>query len=253
MILTAIADHVATITLNRPERRNAMTPQMLSELRAAVERVAPAVGSAPVRNEVRALILAGAGKVFCAGFDLDLCRDHPDGAVMRELLTGLSAAVAVLRACPVPVVVAAHGAAIAGGCALLGGADFVVADAPAKFGYPVVRLGVSPAVNIPFVRVMMGDGPTRARTLDTKLIDGVEAHRAGLVSDVVATAEEVLPAARALAAVLAAKPPHGLLATRRWLDELAPADAERGLNVSLALTGEDEERRLLPQVWSTRP
>lgn len=250
MILTSIANHVATITLNRPERRNAMTPRMLTDLRAAVEEVAPV---APARADVRALVLAGAGKLFCAGFDLDLCRDHADGSVMRELLTGLSMAVASLRACGVPVVIAAHGAAIAGGCALLGGADFVVADAAAKFGYPVVRLGVSPAVNIPFVRVAMGEGPTRARTLDTRLIDGSEAHRVGLVSDLVATPDQVLPAARALAVSLAAKPPHGLLATRRWMDELSPADASRGLAASLALTGGAEERRLLPQVWSARP
>ena len=250
MILTAVTDRVATITLNRPERRNAMTPQMLADLRAAVEEVAPVIRA---RADVRAVVLAGAGKVFCAGFDLDLCRDHPDGSVMRELLTGLSLAVASLRASGVPVVIAAHGAAIAGGCALLGGGDFVVADAGAKFGYPVVRLGISPAVNIPFVRVAMGDGPTRARTLDTRLIDGTEAHRAGLVSDLVATPDEVLPAAQAVAASLAAKPPGGLLATRRWLDELSPADAARGLAVSLALTGGAEERRLLPQVWSARP
>ncbi len=253
MILTSVHGQVATITLTRPERRNALTPEMMVALKAALDRLTDTGTRPPPAVGIRALVLAGAGKTFCSGFDLDLCREHPNGSVMRALLSGLSAVVAAMRACPVPVIVAAHGAAIAGGCALLGGADFVVADANARFGYPVVKLGISPAVSLPFLRHHVGDGPARARTLDTQLIDGAAAHRIGLVTDLVSSPEEVLPTATALAHTLAAKPPHGLLATRRWLDELAPADAPRGLAASLGLTGGDEERRLLPQVWSTRP
>src|SRR5690606_31084299 len=108
---------------------------MMVNLREAVERVS---GDA----NVRALLLRGEGPVFCAGFDLDACRHDP--LAMRALLTGLSATILALRTCPCPVVIAAQGAAIAGGCALLGGADFVVTDAQARFGYPVTLLGISP-------------------------------------------------------------------------------------------------------------
>ncbi|MFN0010606.1 MAG: enoyl-CoA hydratase/isomerase family protein [Phycisphaerales bacterium] len=246
-----MAGGIATITLDRPERRNALTPDILVALCREIGHVRTLAG--PGDDECRVLLLRGSGKVFCSGFDLDLCRDHPGGSVMRALLSGLAAAVASLRSCDVPVVVAAQGAAIAGGCALLGGADFVVADTNAKFGYPVVRLGVSPAVSIPFLRHAIGDGPARARTLDTALMDGAAAHALGLVSDLVSTPDQVLPAAQAIAALLAAKPRLGLTATRLWLDELALTDAKRGLAASLALTGGEEERRLLPQVWSTRP
>src|SRR5690606_9036453 len=82
----------------------------------------------------RALLLCGEGPVFCAGFDLDTCRGEGGDEALRRLLRGLSGAIAGLRAQERPVVVAAHGAAIAGGCALLGGADVVVADAGAKLG-----------------------------------------------------------------------------------------------------------------------
>ncbi len=251
MILRNIAGGIATITLDRPQRRNALTPEMLVALCREVGHVRALAG--PGDEECRVLVLRGSGKVFCSGFDLDLCRDRPDGAVMRALLSGLSSAVAALRACGVPVVAAAHGAAIAGGCALLGGADFVVAEAGAKFGYPVVKLGVSPAVSIPFLRHAVGDGAARARTLDTALIDGTAAHALGLVTDLVAASDDVLPAAQALAVDLAAKPYPGMAFTRRWLDALTPADGPRGLAASLALTGGPEERSLLPQVWSARP
>jgi 2-(1,2-epoxy-1,2-dihydrophenyl)acetyl-CoA isomerase len=258
MLETQQAGPVRLITLCRPERRNALTPDGLDALLAAIREAE--------RSDARALVLAGRGSVFCAGFDLDLCKAHPDGSVMRALLSGLARAIAALRVSRLPVVIAAHGAAIAGGCALLGGADFVIADEQAKLGYPVLRLGVSPAVSAPYLRDLVGDGPARERLLDTRLITGLDAHRLGLVHELVAHPDQVMPRALALASELAAKPAHALLATRRWMDEVAStlaagsrASSPRGsgvhhaqaaLDVSLALTGGDEERRLLPLAWS---
>src|SRR5262252_9290302 len=119
---------ISIIRLNRPDKRNAMTPKMLARLCEAIDTASAA----------KAIVLSGVGDVFCAGFDLTLCRD--DDAVLGDLLTGLSRAVRAIRSTPCPVVTSAHGAAIAGGCALVAAADVVVTNVEAKLGYPVVRL-----------------------------------------------------------------------------------------------------------------
>ena len=236
MITVERDDAVTTIWLDRPDRRNALTPGMLAELVEAAHAAADA-GSA--------VLLAGRGPCFCAGFDLAMCQGTPDGTVMRLLLTGLSDACQALRQLPRPVVIAAHGAAIAGGCALLGAGDIIVADRGAKLGYPVVKLGVSPAVSVPFLRQGVTDGEARRRTLMPETFTGEEAHRRALVHELVDGSSDVYDRARALAHELAAKPAEAYAATKRWLNTLEGItkrrDAERALEVSLGLTGGDEE------------
>lgn len=244
MIRVELRDHIAFIALDRPEKRNALTPEMLASLQTAIRQ--------SQRAHARVIVLHGTGPVFCAGFDLSLCKEHPDGSVMRALLTGLSESVAALRDQPLPVVIAAQGAAIAGGCALLGGADFIVTDHGAKIGYPVAKLGVSPAVSAPFYRLLAGDGPARERMLDTRLISGKDACALGVATDLVANPEEALPRAAAIASDLAAKPQAALAATRALLREISPVDAWPALSVSLSLTGGEEERKLLPLAWAPR-
>lgn len=243
--LAAGDGRIALALLDRREKRNALTPDMLANIRACAERVH---GEHP---HSRALVLAGEGDVFCAGFDLSLCRD--DELAMSALLTRLSAAARALRRLPVPVVIAAHGAAIAGGCALLAGADYVVTDERAKLGYPVVRLGVSPAVSAPMLRLAVGDGHTRERMLDPALIDGREAVRIGLAHECVADPSEVRPRAIEVARAFAAKPPHALATTKRWLNRVDGSDddapLDRALHASLALAGGDEERSRLEALW----
>jgi len=278
LIRIAVDGGVGTVTLSRPESRNALTPEMLKSLTAAIDDLGPRVG---------AVVVSGEGSVFCAGFDLMLCRESRDGSVMRSLLTGLDAAVRSMRACPVPVVVACHGAAIAGGCALVAGSDFAVADRNAKLGYPVVLLGVSPAVSGPTLIPRVGSGAARVRMLDPGLISGEQAAKTGLVSDLVEARDEVHPAAKRLAECLAGKGRSAIVATKSWLGELdgtAPSEPARvgpsgsapslargalsqdapraqgaqssrspdGLAVSLGLAGGDEERLLLEQFWASR-
>ncbi len=235
---------IRTLILARPEQRNALTPEMLRDI-AKLARQAEA--------EARVLVLAGQGRVFCAGFDLSLCRLAPDGAVMRKLLSELSVAIGTLNELAIPVVLALHGAAIAGGCALIGGADVVVADKNAKLGYPVVRLGVSPAVSAPFLMQALPAGMTRERLLDIELISGSKAHALGLVHELVENREDVLGKTMTIAGILATKPQQALAQTKAWLNELSPAQAqaERALRVSLSLTGLDEEQRLLEKVWGS--
>lgn len=242
MIRSTIDSSVATITLARSEKKNALTPAMLAELNAAIRAIDPAA---------TALLLCGEGDAFCAGFDLSLCRDNSDA--LRDLLTGLSTSIAALRALPIPVVMAVHGAAIAGGCALLGGADVVISHADCKLGYPVVKLGISPAVSMPFLVPAVGPAAARARALDTSLITGTEAHRIGLVHECAAAAGDVLPRARRLAQDLGAKPTSAMRATKSWMGELdstgASTSAAKGLKASLGLVGSIEERTRMAELW----
>lgn len=275
MIALTHHDDITTLLLNRPEKRNAMTPPMLREFTRAVRELDDG-HDAPGRNPRRALVIGGVGESFCAGFDLSLCRD--DEHALADLLSSLYDAVAALRRAPCPVVIAVHGAAIAGGCALLGGADFVVTHTAAKLGYPVVRLGISPAVTAPFLRTSVGDAHTRAMLLEGALISGAAAAAIGLASDCVATPDDVMPRALHIARELAAKPPAALRATRAWLSELDgtlpppphPASSppsnltssttanlahdttRAGLETSLRLVANAESRERLAKLWEKR-
>jgi enoyl-CoA hydratase/carnithine racemase len=231
---------VAEIILDRPDKRNALTADALVDLAdAAVELDA--------RDDVRVILLRGEGRVFCAGFDLPAALADADE--LRAMLRGLSRAVRTLRRASVPVVIAAHGAAIAGGCALLGGADLVITNTDAKLGYPVVRIGISPAVTAPALLLALGMGPTRARLLDPDLITGARARELGLVHNAVESVEDVIPRAQLEAAASARKPPAAMAATKRWMNEIEGTLDDnafaRALDASLSLIGELEERELL--------
>ena len=231
---------VRVIWLDRPDKRNALTPGMLTE-RVSEAETAAVAGDA--------VLLAGRGKAFCAGFDLAMCQAAPDGSVMRLLLTGLSDACRTLRTLNHPVVVAAHGAAIAGGCALLGGADVVVADRNAVLGDPVVKLGVSPAVSVPFLRQSVSDGHARARAIRPETFSGDQAAARGLVHVLVDDANDVIERALDEAFRLAAIPSNAYASTKQWLNTIESIvhrrEDEAGLEASLGLTGNAEERERL--------
>jgi enoyl-CoA hydratase/carnithine racemase len=239
-------DGLAEIILNRPDKRNALTPQMIDHLMECVREVN---GDA----SARAVVLRGEGRCFCAGFDLSLCRENSDA--LRELLIGLSHAVRALRRMRQPVIAAAHTAAIAGGCALLGGADLVITDRHARLGYPVVTLGISPAVSAPSLLNLTGDRHARARMLDPVLVSGEEARRIGLATIMVDLAEDVIPRSQIEALKLADKPAGAIAATKAWLNRVdGSLDDDRftaALDASLSLVGTPEERALLARLWTT--
>lgn len=228
------------IVIDRPEKCNALTPAMLEAMVRGAQQLAddPAVQAIVVRSE---------GETFCAGFDLSLC--HADGTALPALLRSLSKFISVLRSAPKPVVIGVQGAAVAGAAAMLAGADLVVAEAAAKIGYPVVRLGISPAVSGPTLAGAIGIGPARTRQLNPELIDAQHAHRLGWVHVLVPVVEDVQPRAQIEAAKLADKPPHAYAQTKAWLntiDTSATANAQAaGLAASLALAGNEEQRALL--------
>ncbi len=236
---------VAIIIFDRPDKRNALTPEMFSDLRVHLH--------ATLWGPYRALLLSGNGPVFCGGFDLKLCLDEP--GTLESLLRELSALVSTLRAFPKPVVIAAHGGAIAGGCAILAAADLVVADAQAKIGYPVTPLGISPAISAASLRLEIGDGPCRERLLDPAVISGREAARIGLVHEVVAMPTEVRPRALELARMLGDKPPGAYRATKEWLTEIdahpnGTDAAERALAASVSIADQPEQQTRLSKLFA---
>ncbi len=240
MICVETHERVRTITLDRAEKKNALTPEMLRQLIDVFDD----------ETDVHTTLVVGRGGSFCAGFDLAQCLE--DEAVWHTLLTDLATVVGRLRACPHPVVIGAKGAAIAGGCALLAGADVVVTDRAAKIGYPVVKLGVSPAVSAPTLRHAIGDGATRARMLCPALIDGAEAARIGLAHHLVDERAQVDARAASVAEMLSEKSPLALRETKRLIHRIAdPGDEWLGqaLETSRSLVGSHDERARMRAIW----
>ncbi|MGC1462981.1 MAG: enoyl-CoA hydratase-related protein [Terracidiphilus sp.] len=210
---------IRTITLNRPERRNAMTPAMQMELIAALEEAEP--------SECRVLVLAGAGESFCSGLDLSALQtmQQESAAEHRTDAERIARLFLALYEVPMPTIASVHGAAIAGGAGLATICDFTLATPAAKFGFTEVRIGFVPALVSVFLAMQIGDKRSRDLLLTGRIVDAAEAHRMGLVNEVVA-AEKLAERVRALAETLIANSPESLKATKRlmaaqnraWLD-----------------------------------
>lgn len=176
------AGPVARVTLARPKVRNAFNAELIALLRDAFERL-----SVEPPETLRAIVLAGDGKAFCAGADIEWQRaamalsmedNEADAGRLQEML-------AAIDECPVPVVAAVHGAALGGGMALCCVADITLATADTIFGFTETKLGLMPAVISPFVLPRIGEGPARALFLSGERFGSERALQIGLVSEVV--------------------------------------------------------------------
>jgi methylglutaconyl-CoA hydratase len=219
-ILVVEEDGVRRITLNRPERRNAMTPEMQVELIAAMEEAGA--------SDCRVVVFAGAGEAFCAGLDLSALQAMNDKTAMEHTADAQRVArlFRTLYELPKPTIAVVHGAAIAGGTGLATMCDFTLAVPGAKFGYTEVRIGFVPAVVSAFLVLQIGEKQARDLLLTGRLFTSEEALRLGLVNEVV-EAERLGARALELVGVLKANSPEALAATKRllraqnkaWLDE----------------------------------
>lgn len=247
LVITAIDKRIATIALNDSAQRNAIGIDMFDALDTALKDIAD-------RDDVSVLIVRGEGKVFCAGFDLTAVKQNP--AIVADYLRRLRDVVRALRNMPQVVVGAVHGAALAGGCALASACDIVIASPTAMFGYPVHRIGVSPAVTIPTLQQAIGPGAARSLLLGGELIDGQTAYQRGLVHELADDDESVADAADEFAATLASHGPNALRVTKRWLNELDGSDQDdlydAPVEGSVHLAGGQEATTLLRRFWETR-
>ena len=233
-VLYARRGPAAVVTLNRPDRRNALSRSLVAGLADAVRR-------ADADPDVRTLILTGAGTAFCAGMDLDELRagmgDAPDQ--IRDDARQLSALYDQIYRLPKPTVAAVNGPAVAGGCGLVTVCDIAIGTPTARFGYPEVRRGLVPAMVSPHLTRLVGERTARWLLLTGDLIDGVEALRLGLLTSV-ASDEQLLAEAGSWCERLAEGGPNALAATKAVLatlarpllgpDELAAASAEPRLS-----------------------
>jgi methylglutaconyl-CoA hydratase len=205
---------VATITLNRPDKRNAISYELIDDLLTALEEVA--------HSPALVLVLTGAGKAFCSGMDLEnlkaLLGRSPEQSVMDSQT--MARLFRSLYEFPKPTIAAVNGPAIAGGCGLATLCDFTLSVPDAKFGYTEVRIGFVPAIVSTFLLRQIGEKHARDLLLTGRIISAEEAQRIGLINEVVA-ADKLLARAKELAAELMENSPASLRYTKRLLSDHA--------------------------------
>ncbi|MFO0823639.1 MAG: enoyl-CoA hydratase-related protein [Gemmataceae bacterium] len=220
----------AVITINRPDRRNALSRALIADLTEAFLR-------ASTDPDARSVILTGTGSAFCAGMDLDELRgtigDEADK--VWDDAAKLSSLYELIYTLPKPTIAAVNGAAVAGGAGLVSVCDLAVSVPEAKFGYPEVRRGLVAAMVMPHLLRHVGERAARFLLLTGELIDGVEALRLGFVN-LVASADRLMTVADSWAKACAEGGPKALATTKDLLrrcghqavpvEELARGSAE---------------------------
>ncbi|HVO58347.1 MAG TPA: enoyl-CoA hydratase-related protein [Dongiaceae bacterium] len=220
-LLLEMQGETATITLNRPDKRNAISAAMISELQGALDEIE--------KKKVRVVIVTGAGAAFCAGMDLEMLsaiaqqspqENQEDSRRMAKLFRRV-------WSFPRPMIAAVNGHALAGGCGIATLCDFTLSVPQAKYGYTEVKIGFLPAIVSVFLTRQIGDKRARDLLLTGRLVPAQEAKELGLVSEIVEP-DRLLPRAHELAAQLADASPSSLTRAKRLLvcAESAAIDAE---------------------------
>ncbi len=203
---------VAIITLNRPEKRNAISFELVAEVMAALQEAET--------SDAQVLIFTGAGKAFCAGLDLDTLKalvgkSHEENLQDSATMAGLFRRIYEF---PKATIAAVNGAAIAGGTGIATMCDFTLAVPEAKFGYTEVRIGFVPAIVSSFLVMQVGHKVARDLLLTGRLFDAAEARRFRLVNEIISPPEELMPRARQLAAQIMENSASSVRATKRLVN-----------------------------------
>ena len=223
----AYEGRVATLTLNRPEKRNAISFELIDDLLRALVEVAS--------SDAIVMILTGAGKAFCSGMDLEALQGMT-GRTPELNLDDSKRMASLFRSLydfPKPTIAAVNGPAIAGGTGLATLCDFTLAVPEAKFGYTEVRIGFVPAIVSTFLLRQVGEKTARDLLLTGRLFDAAEALRIGLITEIVPP-EQLLDRARALAQLLMENSPMSLAYTKRLLSDQARAELDSHIETAVA-------------------
>lgn len=225
------ADDIATLTLNRPDKRNAISFELLEELMRALDHVE--------KSNASLLIITGAGKAFCAGMDLEdlksfLGKSHDQNVKDSTFMARLFRRIYEF---PVPTIAAVNGAAIAGGTGIATMCDFTLAVPDAKFGYTEVRIGFVPAIVSSFLVMQVGHKIARDLLLTGRLFDAAEANRYGLVNEIVEPAR-LMHRAHELARSLVENSPSSVRLTKKLINGFIAAQ----LDIQIAQAVEDNAR-----------
>src|SRR5882762_10234727 len=209
-LLLESSEHVATITLNRPDKRNSINTQMIADLQTVLDAVE--------KTHARVVVLTGAGKAFCAGMDLALLQaiatqspseNQEDSRRMAKMFRRI-------WSFPKPMIAAVNGHALAGGCGIATLCDFTIAVPEAKFGSTEVKIGFLPAIVSVFLTRQIGEKRARDLLLTGRLVDGPEAKELGLVSEIVEPGR-LMARAEELAEQISAVSPSSLTRAKRLL------------------------------------
>ncbi len=213
---------ITTLTLNRPERRNALTIELLNELTTAIDTAAK-------DEKQRVLILRGAGQAFCTGLDLKEAADQTKAHETAEMVAKTLVAISETR---LITIAAVHGAAVAGGAGIMSACDFVVAAARTKIGYPEVRRGLVAGLVMTFLRRQLRERNIRELLLGSELIDADRAREIGLVNRVVAP-DEVTNEAQKFAQSVLQGAPGAIAQTKKLIEELWSSSVPRDVELAL--------------------
>jgi len=258
---------VATITLNNPDRRNALDTDMFNALEIALVDIQK-------YSTIRVVVVRASGPSFCAGFNLHAVANDASQAqpVLADYLHRLHHCIDIITQLHAITIAAVSGPALAGGCALVSACDFVIATTDAKFGYPTHAIGLSPAISGPTLSSHMGLGAARELLLGGELIGGARAFELGFASHLAGATpvhnnvpDQVPPhnfdsalaqETSRLTKILLAKGPHALLTTKQWLQQLDPLSHRThrasALSASLSGVGGGESIDRVAAIWKKR-
>ena len=225
-VILTTQDTIATLTINRPAARNAMSVEILEAMHAAVDSLAG--------TDTKVLVLTGAGRAFCAGMDLKavLIELSGDEEMGERLLTSLAELTLKIRSLDQVTVASVNGAAIGGGCGLTCVCDVTVSHADAKLGFPEVDLGICPAVIAPWVVKKLGAGVARKAMLMGGVMSGQDAYDIGLVDQLAPNREALEALTQDVVERLANGGKKALSATKSLLNQL-----DGSLDEALVLKG----------------
>jgi methylglutaconyl-CoA hydratase len=221
-VLVEEKDRTTIVTLNRPERRNALTIELMSELADTLDKTS-------ADPQKRILILRGAGKAFCTGLDLQETTVVEKAHRSAEMVAKTLLAISQTRLITIAQV---HGAAVAGGAGLMSACDFVVAAERTKIGYPETRRGLVAGLVMTFLRRQLRERDLRELLFTGDLISAERAHEIGLVNRVVSPNELENETQKIVAAVLQ-NAPAALASTKRLIEELWASSVKEDLETAL--------------------
>src|SRR5438309_4051521 len=222
---------LALITLNRPDKRNAISFELVEELLRALDEIE--------KSDAQVLIITGAGKAFCAGLDLDdlkalVGKTHEENVKDSSFMARLFRRIYEF---PLPTIAAVNGAAIAGGTGIATMCGFTLAVPEAKFGYTEVRIGFVPAIVSSFLVMQVGHKIARDLLMTARLFDAAEAYRYGLVNEIM-QAENLMPRALETAKLLLENSPSSVRATKKLINGFISSQ----LDAQVAAAIEDNAR-----------
>jgi methylglutaconyl-CoA hydratase len=221
-LLLDTTEHLSTITLNRPEKRNAITTQMIADLQSALDAIE--------KTNTRVVIITGTGKAFCAGIDLELLQAiaQQTPAENQDDSRRIAKMFRKIWSYSRPMIAAVNGHALAGGCGIATLCDFTLSVPEAKFGYTEVKIGFLPAIVSVFLSRQIGEKRCRDLLLTGRLVEASEAKELGLVNEIVSS-ERLMDRAHELAADLLAASPSSITRAKHLLVSAAAAGVDHDL------------------------